>query len=179
MLLDRYHGDLVNAPLSTQRVFITVIFLGLVGMAARNVVDPDAWWHLRTGALIAQTHHIPRADIYSFTVPGKRWVVQEWGSELVMHGFRAAFGLYGILVWRAVMLTLIYVLVARLLVRRMGSGLGTWILLALTAYAGQLSWTERPNLFSFLLFIVVLELIERRTRSILARDAIDEGAKTS
>src|SRR5260221_10511240 len=152
--------------LSPARVGAIVVIASIPAKSlSERLSDPDAWWHLRTGALIAQTHHIPRADIYSFTVPGKRWVVQEWGSELIMHAFRSAFGLYGVLVWRALMLTLIYVLVARLLVRRMGSGLGTWILLALTAYAGQLSWTERPNLFSFLLFVVVLDLIERRTRS--------------
>lgn len=132
----------------------------------QKLSDPDLWWHLRTGKLIAATHSLPRADIYSFTVPGKRWVVQEWGSELILHAIRKAGGLYGILVWRAAMLLVIYILVARLLTRRMGTGIGTWALLALVAYSGSLSWTERPNLFSFLLFVVTLDLLERRSRAV-------------
>ena len=133
---------------------------------SEKLSDPDLWWHLRTGALIVRTHRIPHVDPFSFTVPGKRWILQEWGSEIAMHAIRAGFGLYGILVWRAAMLLLLYLIVARLLVRRMGTGIGTWVLLAIVAYAGQLSWTERPNLFSFVLFAVVLDLLERRSRTI-------------
>lgn len=132
----------------------------------QRLSDPDLWWHLRTGGLIAGAGKLPGTDPYSFTVPGKRWVVQEWGSELILHWIRDAFGLYGLLVWRAAMVVLIYVLVARLLVRRMGSGIGTWVVLALVAYSGSLSWTERPNLFSFVLFVVTLDLLDRRDRNI-------------
>jgi hypothetical protein len=135
-------------------------------MLSDRLSDPDLWWHLKTGGLIARTHHIPRTDIYSYTVPGRRWVPQEWGSELFLHGLRDAFGLYGILYWRAGMLLLLYALVAWLIVRRMGVSLGAWALVALTAYAGSSNWTERPNLFSFVFFAVFLHLIERRNRSI-------------
>jgi hypothetical protein len=133
---------------------------------SQRIADPDLWWHLRTGRLIAGTHSIPHVDVYSYTVTGKPWVVQEWLSELVLHGLRKFFGLWGIFWWRAVMLTLIYLLVARLIHRRMGEGMGTWALFGLTAYAGSANWTERPNLFSFLLFVVLLGLIERRDRRI-------------
>jgi hypothetical protein len=133
---------------------------------SQRLSDPDLWWHLRTGRLIASTHSIPHADVYSYTVAGKSWVVQEWLSELFLHGLRKFFGLWGIFWWRAVMLTLIYFLVARLIHRRMGEGMGTWALFGLTAYAGGANWTERPNLFSFLLFVVLLGLIERRDRKI-------------
>jgi len=48
----------------------------------------------------------------------------------------------------------------------MGSGMGTWALLALTAFAGAPNWTERPNLLSFLLFVVTLELLDRKGNAI-------------
>jgi hypothetical protein len=133
-------------------------------LLGERLSDLDLWWHLRTGKYIVATHTIPHADIYSYTAAGKRWVVQEWGSEVILHGIRAAFGLYGILVWRAAMLLAIYAIVAHVFVRRMGNRIGTWGLVALTAYAGSLNWTERPNLFSFLLFVITLELIEARDK---------------
>src|SRR5207247_1094912 len=111
-----------------------------VKMLADKLSDPDLWWHLKTGQLIVATHRIPGVDPYSYTAAGKRWIVQEWGSELFLYGIRKAFGLYGILAYRAFFLLLIYLLVARLLVRRMGSGMGTWVLLAIVAYGGEPNW---------------------------------------
>jgi len=141
---------------------VTVLASIPAKVLSERLIDPDLWWHLKTGAIITSTHSIPHRDVFSYSVPGKAWVVQEWGAQVIFHWLRQAFGLYGIFFWRAVMLLAIYALVARLLVRRMGSGIGTWVLLALVAYAGASNWTERPNLFSFLLFVVTLGLVERR-----------------
>jgi hypothetical protein len=137
-----------------------------VKLLARRLQDPDLWWHLKTGALIVRNHAIPAVDPFSYTAAGKHWIVQEWLSEVILYGIHKAFGLYGILFYRALLVFVVYALVARLLVRRMGSGMGTWALLALTAFAGAPNWTERPNLLSFLLFVVTLELLDRRGRAI-------------
>jgi hypothetical protein len=131
-----------------------------VKLLANRLIDPDLWWHLKTGQLIVRTHAIPAVDPFSYTAGGKPWVVQEWLSEVILYGIHHAFGLYGILFYRAVLVFILYALVARLLVRRMGSGMGTWALLALTAFAGAPNWTERPNLMSFVLFAVTLELLD-------------------
>jgi hypothetical protein len=40
--------------LTVKRTFLAVLFLGLFALAARNVTDPDIWWHLKTGQYIAQ-----------------------------------------------------------------------------------------------------------------------------
>ena len=145
---------------------VTVLASIPAKVLSERIIDPDLWWHLKTGSIIASTRSIPKADLFSYSVPGKSWVVQEWGAEVILHWIRDAFGLYGIFVWRALMLFAIYALVARLLVRKMGPGIGTWVLFALVAYGGASNWTERPNLFSFLLFVVTLELIDRRGRGI-------------
>jgi hypothetical protein len=133
---------------------------------SQRLVDLDIWWHLKTGQLTVAMHSIPAGDPYSFTAAGRRWIVQEWGSQVILHGIDSAFGLRGILVWRAAMLVAVYALVARLIIRRAGNTIGAWALVALTAYAGSGGWTERPNLFSFLLFVLTLSLTTRRDRTI-------------
>ena len=137
-----------------------------VKLLTERLSDPDLWWHLKTGQLIVSTHHIPHADIYSYTVPGKSWVVQEWLSEVIMHGLQKAFGLYGILAFRAGIIFVVYAIVAWLFVHRAGNTLATWTLFGLSAYAGAVNWTERPNILSFLLFAITLVLIEKRGRAI-------------
>jgi hypothetical protein len=155
------------ARLAPSRIVAFAVLAAIpVKLLARRLEDPDLWWHLKTGALIVRNHAIPAVDPFSYTAPGKHWIVQEWLSEVILYGIHKAFGLYGILFYRAILVLIIYALVARLLVRRMGSGMGTWALLAITAFAGSPNWTERPNLLSFLLFVVTLELLDRRGKAV-------------
>jgi len=155
------------ARLAPSRIVAFAVLAAIpIKLLARRLEDPDLWWHIKTGALIVRNHAIPAVDPFSYTAPGKHWIVQEWLSEVILYGIHKAFGLYGILFYRAIVVFIIYLLVARLLVRRMGSGMGTWALLAITAFAGSPNWTERPNLLSFLLFVITLELLDRGGRAI-------------
>jgi len=45
------------------------LFLGLFALAARNVIDPDLWWHLRTGEFIAQHRSVPHTDPFPALAP--------------------------------------------------------------------------------------------------------------
>src|SRR6266481_7098925 len=75
----------MNGPLRTGRVFLSVLFLGLLAMAARNVVDPDVWWHLKTGQYIAEHHSVPHRDPFSYTRAGQPWVAHEWLTDLLLY----------------------------------------------------------------------------------------------
>lgn len=136
-----------------------------VKVIADRLFDPDLWWHLQTGELIVRDW-IPAVDPYSYTAPGKEWVVQEWGAEVILHGIRSLFGLYGILFYRGLMLLAVYAVMSRIIVKRMGGGMATWALIGLAAYTGIPNWTERPNLMSFFIFTLALLLVERRDKMI-------------
>jgi hypothetical protein len=60
----------VKRLLETRNVFLTIVILGLFGMAVRNVLDPDVWWHLKTGEYIAAHRAVPHADPFSYTRAG-------------------------------------------------------------------------------------------------------------
>jgi len=162
MLLDRYHGDLVNAPLSTQRVFITVIFLGLVGMAARNVVDPDAWWHLKTGEYIAAHRHVPHTDPFSYTRAGAPWVAHEWLTDLTL------YGIYRVASWGGLILVFAAILSAAfflLFLRCAGSPYIAGILTLFGAWATAPMWGVRPQMLSLFLASLWLWILERSERN--------------
>ncbi len=91
------------SPLSTPRVFVVVVFLGLFGIAARNATDPDLCWHLRTGQMIAESGIVPRSDPFSFTRAGAPWIAHEWLSELFLWALYRSTGMTGlILVFAAI-----------------------------------------------------------------------------
>ena len=70
--------------LQTRHVFVGVLALGLFTMAGRGVIDPDVWWHLRTGQLMMQNHALFHTDPYSFTRFGEPWVNHEWLSQILL-----------------------------------------------------------------------------------------------
>src|SRR5690349_17946815 len=53
----------------------------LVGAVFANLrafyVDPDLWWHLRTGELILSTHRWATTDLYSYTSAGTPYLFYE------------------------------------------------------------------------------------------------------
>ena len=70
--------------LQNRKVLVIVFALALFTMSARNVADPDVWWHLRTGQLILQNHSFFHTDPYSFTRFGQPWINHEWFSEVLL-----------------------------------------------------------------------------------------------
>ena len=66
------------------------------------VRDPDTFWHLASGAAILR-EGVPRADPFSWSVPGAAWVAHEWGYQVLLAaawrawGYRGAVALHGVL----------------------------------------------------------------------------------
>ena len=82
-----------------------ILVLGLVIVALRiglqPLVDNSFLTHLSTGRLILDHGAIPRHDPYSWTAHGDPWTVQSWGASVVYAGLERWFGLAGIRVFNA------------------------------------------------------------------------------
>ncbi len=69
--------------MTIRRVFAVLLFVQLLNIGVRETLDPDMWWHLRTGELIWQ-QGIPHHDVFSFTVRDHEWITHEWLSDVLM-----------------------------------------------------------------------------------------------
>jgi len=146
--------------LTIRQGFFLLLFLGLFLMTLRPVVDPDFWWHLRTGQLIVQTHAIPHADPFSFTNTGRPWVAHEWLSELLIYGLYR-LGSYGLLVFVFSLVISGAFLLAYL---RCPSGSRPYIAgftLLLGAIATAPTWGVRPQMISLFMTSLFLVLLDR------------------
>jgi hypothetical protein len=162
MLLARYDESRMKELLSTRRVFTAVLFLGILGMAARNVVDPDIWWHLKTGEWITQHGAVPRVDPFSYTRAGQPWIAHEWLSELVIYGLYRIAGAGGLIVGFAVIhCAAFFLLYLRCGADRFVSGaISLW-----GALATATLWGVRPQIISLLLASLWLLILERSERN--------------
>src|SRR5271157_3839917 len=145
-------------------VFAAILLFGLLAMTARNAVDPDLWWHLRTGQWIVESGHVPHSDPFSFTRAEHAWVSHEWLSEVVFYELWKHGGAAGLIVFSAIVTTAGFML---LYLRCLPcGGKKHWAAAAtvLGALAAAPSWGVRPQMFTFALASLLLWLLEAGTK---------------
>jgi hypothetical protein len=145
-------------------VFVFGIFSGPISSA-------DFWWHLKSGQYIYETRALPSTDPFSYTTdwdaPDQQTLrnqhftlKQSWLAQIFMYGIYRLFSFEGIIYLRAVLLTLLIMLLYRS-IRKEGIGLHASLLLVLPAVIIFAGFTpERPQLFSFLFFGLIVYLLE-------------------
>jgi hypothetical protein len=152
---------------------IALAALFLLGLFSTELSDTDAWWHLASGRYIAQAHRLPSPDPFAYTTagardayPGERVtrhfnLTHEWLAQLAMYGLAAAGGLGAVVLWKALLLTLLCGAVGWTAARRTGSLLwGTAAALAAAALAIEFAH-DRPSILSYLFTAVFIAICER------------------
>ncbi|HXF50161.1 MAG TPA: hypothetical protein VNM43_00570, partial [Dehalococcoidia bacterium] len=153
---------LLRTRVHISRAQLAVLFAILLAIPLVRPVDPDFWWHLRTGDLIVHSG-IPRHDPFSWSRAGEPWVAHEWLSEALIYVVQSTLGYWAnvvVFVGAAVLaLAAMYGLA-----RRQGAGTKALTLLTLLSTI-VLSYyvTVRPQALSWLLFAVFVAIIYRRT----------------
>lgn len=155
------------SALTTRRVMALVLLLCLFAMAVRPNLDPDFWWHLRTGQLIWETRSIPRHDIFSYTVSGQPWLTHEWLTQAIVYAIYAAFGQGGLILGFAAIITGAFAL---LYLQCAGRPYLAAFVVVWAAIASAVTWGVRPQMLSLLLssvFLYVLHLYRTGSRSVI------------
>jgi hypothetical protein len=143
----------------TPSVAIFIIMFMIVGLFP-SLDDPDFYWHLKTGELIASSTQLPWHDVFTYTNYGHPGVQAEWLSQWLLYQL---FRLGGFnVVW--LFTTSIYVLCwvvsyKTCLVVLKEEGKAVLVILLFCVFMGVLA--SRPHIFTFLLFAVLLRLLFR------------------
>jgi hypothetical protein len=179
MLLEVSDGSpIATAPELRRRGAARAIFSFPAVLAAFLVVltvltvrgrssDPDMWWHLKTGEIIWNTHHIPTVDSFSFTTHNHAYIPHEWLSQLSMYGAYHFGGHTGLMLWFCLLASLLVVAAYALCSLYSGNlkvaflgGLITWLF-------ATIGLSIRPQMIGYLLLVcelLVLHLGRSRDR---------------
>jgi hypothetical protein len=130
-----------------------------------TVADPDLWGHVRFGQDILRTGSIIQDDVYSYRTSGQSWFNHEWLSEVIFAGIYEVAGPRGLIGFK-VLLSLAIVGLCHRHLRRCGLGpLSSATLLLLISIPFRLGLaTIRPQVFTYLLFLLELLLIDAAAR---------------
>jgi hypothetical protein len=135
-------------------------FLRPAGLQAL-LQDGDTGWHIRTGELVLATGHVPAADPFSFTRPGKPWFAWEWLSDVVFALLWRWRGLAAVAAFCGVMISLAAaILFWRLLERGAGLAIALGATMAAVS-ASSVHYLARPHVFSILFYAIALSVLDR------------------
>lgn len=146
---------------STEIPFAAILLFGLLAMTARNAIDPDLWWHLRTGQWIVESRHIPHSDPFSFTRAGHAWISHEWLSEVLFFEMYKHGGAAALIVFSAIITTAGFMFLYLRCLPNVQKRHWATAATALGALASAPCWGVRPQMFTFTLASLLLLLIER------------------
>ncbi len=162
-----------NAPrFAWASPFAVALLLAAIALALTTaVVDSDFWWHLASGRWIWEHRALPEHDPFGIALklgdaPGRRDFVLRafWLGQVIFHAVHALAGLHGIIVLRAAILTTMFAIVYWRL-RGFGAppplaaalvGAVAHVFIVDLAYVG-----DRPQLWTSLLLVVLLEVLDR------------------
>ncbi len=129
----------------------------------RTVGDFDTGWQLALGRYLVQHHAVPRTDVLSYTSPGIPWTYPALAGTILYAIY--SVGGYAALSWFCALAGL--ALAAWLLLRRAGAPLlATAALVAMAAPSLAYRLTPRADLFTTLLFAVLLTELWREHKGL-------------
>ncbi len=142
-------------------IFIS-LFLLLAFSAGKDLLgDVDTGYHIRAGEYILNTFSIPKNDIFSFITPTLHWTAHEWLSEVIMALVHKAFGLTGVALFFAFIISLVYYLLYKMIKTDKDNIILTTFIILLVLISSQIHWLARPHIFSLLLTLIWYYLLDQ------------------
>jgi hypothetical protein len=129
-----------------------------------TIADPDLWGHIRFGQDILRTGSVVQTDIYSYRTGEQPWFNHEWLSEVIFAIVYNRSGPVGLIVAKLMVSELLLGLSFAHLRRQ---GLGPYrailllIIISIPFHMGL--GTVRPQIFTYLFFLLELLLLEKAT----------------
>lgn len=147
---------------SFRDVVFTAIFVGVVGLGPRMLnVDGDLGRHLTIGKYILEQRQIPTKDIFSHTMQGEPLTPHEWLAQSIFALSYLVGNLDGVVWFCALIIAITFsAIFAQSLARSKLIFVALfWTILA--AAASSLHWLTRPHLFTMLMVVPWIILLER------------------
>ncbi len=137
----------------------TLTLTAIAASAATPVVDPDVFWHVAAGEWMLKYHRIPKADPFSWTAPGRKWIAHEWLTEIIFGALHRLGGWPALVLYAVVVITASWAIVARTCRRLGASNAWTNVVTGVAALSCLHTWGARPQMLSLLFGAILADLL--------------------
>lgn len=140
------------------RAGVVAAFGITTALSVATAIDPDLWWHLRTGEIIVD-QGIPTVDTLSFTVAGTPWVTHEWATQVGMWGLWSLGGATALILAFCAIVVAAHAMAFATSRARPTTTAAVMVLAAATSMIATAPRPQMLNLFCLALIILALERI--------------------
>lgn len=148
-------------PSTADVIFLVLVLILLFGRPNQYFfLDGDPGWHIRAGQHILETGTIPKNDFFSFSMPHARWVMWEWGMEVIFAFLHQHFGLNGVVFFVVLLLASTYALLYRFFRQDGFTFLLSFFLLLFVILTSSIHWVARPHVVSYLFVILFYRILD-------------------
>lgn len=144
---------------------LIAVVVPVAGAFASRIMAIDLAYQIRAGNVMLDTHRILDADTFTYTVHGRPWLNQQWGSEVLLALIHRAGGWTGIALARGLLLGLTVFLVYRSCRQYVAPRTAALLTLAGWLVGIEILPALRPQQFGFVLFAATLWAVTTRHHS--------------
>jgi len=137
------------------------LLLFVAGRCLVPMDETDLFFNLRLGEIVLHDHAVPRTNLLSFTQPDSRDVNLAWLFQIVLALAHRAGGIPGTLLLKTAFVLGTVAVLFRVALRRGAHPAAAALALALSAWAAEPRFVERPHLVTFLGLALTLLAVER------------------
>ena len=145
------------------------LLLFVAGRCLVPVDETDLFFNLRLGEIVLHDHAVPRTNLLSFTCPDARDVNLAWVFQIVLALAHRVAGVSGTLWLKIAFVLATMAVLYRVAIRRGAHPVAAALALALSAWAAEPRFVERPHLVTFLGHALTLLALERAERGVRLR----------
>jgi hypothetical protein len=154
-------GALLQRAISFPAMLGMLLVGAAFGVVRSFNVDPDLWWHIKTGELILSTHRWATTDPYSYTAKGMPWMTCEWLGDVVFAAVYRIGGLRGLEALLVVLAGAVILALYAFATLRCGNSKAGFVAAAVLLTLANASFNLRPQMLGYLFLILTLIALER------------------
>ncbi|MGC1965958.1 MAG: hypothetical protein WA673_05825 [Candidatus Acidiferrales bacterium] len=154
-------GALLQRAISFPAMLGVLLVGAVFGVVRTFNVDPDLWWHIKTGELILSTHRWATTDPYSYTAKGMPWMSCEWLGDVVFAAVYRISGLRGLQALLVVLASAVILALYAFATLRSRNSKAGFVAAAVLLALANASFNVRPQMMGYLFLILTLIALER------------------
>ncbi|UCG31305.1 MAG: tetratricopeptide repeat protein [candidate division WOR-3 bacterium] len=140
---------------------LSLVFVFVVLLAARQIGDPDIGFHLRGGQWILENGRFHSTDVFTYTVNHNEYIAMYWLYQVILYVLFSVSGYIGLTSLNILFITSVFSL---LLYRLRQAGVYTWIstfTLFACAVAIEFRFLYRPEIITWIMLILTLTILDQ------------------
>ncbi len=142
-------------------LFIFAVFVILLSTTKLNGED-DLYWHMATGKFILANKYIPDTDVFGFVTGGMPWIPFEWLWDITAYLIFSFSNFTGLYIFTYILVILIFYLLYSVMKKFGINTVAAVLFLFVVALGIKYRIGIKPQMFTYLFFILVLKIITDR-----------------